>query len=114
MKKRKPKKQENTLAGWSKVIKNMGTTNEKKIRPVKQQTVLIFDQFGEQPICFIVVDGDCRKYDGCYINSSSGNGDSLGEFLYTKDGEFKHKKLKKFPRKAVKRGAYVVVCGFIP
>ena len=113
MKKRKPKKQENSLAEWSRIIKNMGTTN-KKIRPTKQQTVLIFDQYGEQPICFIVVDGDCRKYNGCYINTDHENSDDLGRFLYTEDGEFKHKKLKKFPRKAVKRGAYVIVCGFIP
>lgn len=108
MKKRKPKKRENALAGWSKVIRNMGTTKD----PV-QQTVFIYDQFGEQPITFFVLDGDHRKYNNCYINSSAGD-KGLSEFLYESDGTFKAKRLKKFPRKAVKRGAHVIVCGFIP
>lgn len=78
------------------------------------QTVLIYDQCGEQPISFIVVEGDQRKFSGCYINTDHPNAASLSDFLYSKDGEFKHKKSRKFPRKAVKRGAYVIVCGFIP
>ena len=82
------------------------------------RTVLIFDQCGAEALEFYVLDGDYRHLAGVYVNSCEGNQkkqDELSDLLYDPDtGEKRKKARHKFPVKAVRAGASVVVCGFIP
>lgn len=79
------------------------------------QTVLIYDQFGIEPLKFAVLDGDYRKFDKAYVNDCSGNGDEFGDFLYPEGSEgCSIEFIEEFPVDAVKNGAFVIVCGFLP
>ena len=85
------------------------------------KTVIIYDQCGEAAISFLVVDCDCSHLDGCYMNSAECDEDDAEELdklihEYGPDGEFIRSKplMKSFPVAAVKKGAKVIVCGFIP
>ena len=89
------------------------------------KTVLIFDQCGQEPIKFVVLDGDYERFSGVYINAVVEGtkkqrelGDKLqeelGEVLYGTDSKFKISVSEEFPCDAVKEGALVVVCGFLP
>lgn len=81
----------------------------------KMKTVLIYDQFGQEPIKFAVLDGDYSRFNGAYVNSCDGNGDELGDLLYPDDtGVCAVEFVDAFPVDAVKEGAIVVVCGFLP
>lgn len=84
------------------------------------KTVIIWDQLMEEPLSFILLDGDYSKFDKIYINAST-NTDAeeklqkqLTAFMYTKDGKFKHVKTEEFPVAAVAAGAKVIVAGFLP
>lgn len=85
---------------------------EKKSKREVTETVVIFDQCGEQSIEFYVLKGDYRHLNGVYINVTED--DSLTEELNQLIYEAKPKKFTKFPRKAVIRGAAVIVAGFPP
>lgn len=85
-----------------------------------QKTVIIYDQLMENPISFIVMDGDLRRFDKVYINQYSEDAgknklqDELCVLLYGEDGESVFKAVHKFPVKEVVAGAHVIVAGFIP
>lgn len=86
------------------------------------KTVVIFDQ-PDKPIRFFVVGEDWSHINGVYINASFRGyyskdkilaHDYLSEYLYDKNGKEKVEFVDKFPVQAVKDGAKVIVCGFIP
>lgn len=82
-------------------------------------TVLIFDQRGEQPICFFYLDGNLSHLDGIYINQTANAAkqkkqDELHELLYRPDsGCFKHEPIDHFPS-LYQPTDKVIVCGFEP
>lgn len=83
------------------------------------KTVLIWDQIGEAPLHFIVLDGDYRHLDGIYINSSGSEEDErkqdeLSDLIYDSDGNHRQKWLDKFPVDVVGDGVVVIVAGFLP
>ena len=81
------------------------------------KTVLIYDQCGEAPVSFLVLEGDYTHYDKVFINSTESDEklqDKLSRLMYDKDGQLRHKMRSKFPHAAVRAGAKVIVCGFIP
>jgi hypothetical protein len=84
------------------------------------ETVIIYDQVGQEDISFLVVPGDVSHLHGTYINYSSDyeNIDELDKLIYkyNEKGEYIGIKprLTEFPVDAVKRGAKVIVCGFMP
>lgn len=84
------------------------------------KTVMIFDQFGQEPLQFITFDGDLSHLDGTLINSvesEESKQDELSDMLYDKDtGDTLYKDCasEKFPVQDVKDGAIVIVCGFLP
>lgn len=84
------------------------------------KTVMIYDQCGQDPIEFIVLEGDYRRLNGVYINASSTGKDGeklqreLDNLLYTKKGKRHHKPLNQFPVAEVAAGAFVIIAGFLP
>ena len=80
------------------------------------KTVLIFDQCGQAAIEFYAVEGDLTRLDGVFINSVENVKlqKELNKLMYDNKGQRRMKARKKFPIKAVKNGAAVVVCGFYP
>ncbi|QDH83386.1 hypothetical protein [Achromobacter phage Motura] len=81
------------------------------------QTVMIYDQFGVEPLQFLVLNGDYTHLDQVFINSTECTDeqmDELSSLIYDGDGNVIAKFKKKFPRKAVVNGAKVIVAGFLP
>jgi hypothetical protein len=84
------------------------------------ETVIIYDQLNAS-IEFMVVPADVSHLNGAYINSSDTD-DVLAEELdklvheYDQNGKFVRPRsmLDQFPVDAVRRGAKVIVCGFLP
>lgn len=80
------------------------------------KTVIIYDSVFEQPISYYVVDGDYSHLDGVYGNHmgfSQKLQDELYKIVFNEDWTSKPA-LDKFPLQAVKEGAIVIVCGFLP
>ena len=80
------------------------------------KTVVIWDEM-QGEIKFFVVDQDLQHLDGTYINGSDDDKklDQLNEVLgYDDNGKPKVTLLTAFPMDAVKEGAAVIVCGFLP
>lgn len=83
----------------------------------QQKTVIIFDQCGEAPIEFYVLNGDYRHLHGVYINECGDEAltEQLLKLLYDFEGRKLQKKPRNsFPYHAVKAGAFVIVAGFMP
>lgn len=81
------------------------------------KTVLIYEQFGVNPLSFLVLKGDHTYLDGVYINATDCDEklqEKLSKIIYDKDGQERHKMRTKFPTKAVREGAKVAICGFLP
>jgi len=80
------------------------------------KTIIIYDQCGEHAIQFFVVDGDYSHLNNVYINNTEDQAktDELSDLLYGEDGRIQLKAYKKFPIKAAKEGANVIVAGFAP
>lgn len=75
-----------------------------------ETTVIIWDTCGLDKITFYVKEGDLRKFNGVYVNE---NGNDLEEELMEcLQGD--HSALDHFPVDEVKKGAFVIVCGFLP
>ena len=84
------------------------------------KTVIIYETFTD-PIKFIVADGDLSRFDKLMINSTDDSQalqDELTNMLYdpvTGDNTaMLNSAQDDFPLQAVKDGAIVIVCGFIP
>ncbi len=84
------------------------------------KTVLIYDQLGQAPLGYLVLKGDHSYFDGVYLNSVPATKEAerlqekLSKLMYDDKGQERHILRSKFPVKAVREGAKVVVCGFIP
>ncbi len=88
------------------------------------RTVVIWDNCGQEPLQFFVVEGDWSKYDRLYINTyteKTAEGKKLDRllkelsgFMYGFEGNMLQSLSKEFPIDEVKAGARVVVCGFLP
>lgn len=79
-------------------------------------TVIIYDQVGEAPICYYVVQGDYSRLNGVYGNntlSSEALQAELFKIVFNDDWTMRPS-WDTFPVQAVKDGAKVIVCGFMP
>lgn len=89
-------------------------------------TVFIYDQCGQEPLSFFVLEGDYRHLNKIYVNThvESKNGrkiqqekeDELVKLVYEEDGKKKVVLLETFPIIDVKfkNPVHVIVCGFLP
>ncbi|MEI7296645.1 hypothetical protein [Paraburkholderia tropica] len=81
------------------------------------QTVLIWDECGQNDIRFVVLDGDYSELNGIYVNNSLQeieDQDRVNDLIYDDEGLYKVEFLAEFPIEAVKSGAIVIVAGFLP
>lgn len=82
------------------------------------KTILIYDQCGERPIEFYILDGDYTHLDGIYVNHSNHDEnlrDELANLLYDEQtGDSLLTPETNFPTYEVKKGALVIVAGFLP
>ena len=81
------------------------------------KTVLIYDQCGQEPIKFYVLEGNYSHLDGVYINEADSQEhlqDELSNLMYTEKGRVIPMEHGCFPTHEVKNGAPVIVAGFLP
>lgn len=81
------------------------------------KTVLIFDSVLEEPIKFLVVDGDYSYLNQKYLNSmdtTDEESDIINALVFTEDWHYVDSFLEDFPVEVVQQGAKVVVVGFLP
>lgn len=82
------------------------------------KTVLIYDQLGEGPIKFYILDRDYSHLDGVYINDSNVDEalqEELSKLIYDPVTGCELQCAREyFPSYAVKDGALVIVAGFLP
>lgn len=74
--------------------------------------------FNEGDIQYFVLDGDHRELHGAYINdcgTSDEVAQSLSDLFYTTDGQAIHEpvSIKQFAA-AIRDGAFLIECGFLP
>ncbi len=80
------------------------------------KTVLIYDQVGNAPIHFYILEGSYPHLDGVYVNSIKTPkelSDELCDILYNSSGIELLVPEDEFPLQAVKDGAIVITCGFL-
>lgn len=79
------------------------------------KTVIIYDD-KEEPIRFAVVDGDLSHLDRVYFNELNGKdyARKLIQLIFIREMRERLSFSEVFPVDAVKDGAKVIVCGFIP
>lgn len=77
-------------------------------------TIIIWDECGESPVTFIVLEGDYSHLNNKYINSAEADSEELYELMYNVDGEFNQIQFDAFPLECVNKDTKVIVCGFIP
>lgn len=81
------------------------------------KTVLIYDQCGQEPLKFRVVDGDYSHLEGKYGNctlTTEKESDEINELVFNKDWYLLEDFTQTFPTQAVVEGAKVVIIGFLP
>lgn len=79
------------------------------------KTVIIYDQCGQSPLSFAVVEGDWSKYDRIYINDYDQElSYEFSEKVYDDSGNPLITFQEEFPYNEVKNGAKVIVAGFLP
>lgn len=77
------------------------------------KTVLIWNEF-ELGIRFAVVEDDWTRFNGVYVNSTQAQCAELTDLVFDDQGDYKIAFQPEFPVQAVKDGAQVIICGFIP
>ena len=84
-------------------------------------TILIWDQFGDKPITFAVLDGDQERFADTYINSyteiedQQTRQDELYAMVYREDGTYAIDMVDSFPHEAYCYGqTRVIKVGFVP
>lgn len=77
-------------------------------------TIIIWDECGQCPITFIVVEGDYSHLDRIYINACEVDSDELYTLMYDEFEDLKQTRLDTFPIEAVTKDTKIIVCGFIP
>lgn len=81
------------------------------------KTVVIWDSCGVEPIRFFVVNRDLEHLNGKFYGSvdcSEEDGQEVSNLVYTDSGEQYVEMMDSFPVDAVKAGAKVIVCGYMP
>jgi hypothetical protein len=81
------------------------------------KTVIIYDQCGQEDISFAVVDRDVTHLAGIYVNNCNQDAalcDELCDMFYDDQGRCIIPLSSEFPVDAVKAGAPVITCGFLP
>lgn len=86
------------------------------------KTVMIWDECGQEPIRYVVLEGDFRKFDRVYVNTYTKDKKEqelqreLCALVYDEHtGEKLHEMTEEFPVNAVSRDyAFVIVAGFLP
>lgn len=81
------------------------------------RTVIVWDECGQNDISFVVVGLDVTHLAGVYINRCGNDRDKedeLASLIYDDFGRTRNEHLPSFPVEAVKAGAAVIVCGFLP
>jgi len=88
------------------------------------KTIMIYDQLMEQPIKFLVLDGDYSRLNGIYINqwyddeekeTKEALMDELSDLIYNRETGQEHIEfLDSFPVYAVESDTIVIVAGFLP
>lgn len=84
------------------------------------RTILIYDQCGEAPIRYTVLDGDLSRFDKVFINRASDDEalqEELSNLLYDeKTGTERVRWSDKFPKRFLLANpdAIIITCGFIP
>lgn len=81
------------------------------------RTVVIWDNYGAEPVRFFVVDRDLKHLNNKYVNSTDcdmKDWDEISSLVYDDEGKKVIDLLEEFPVDEVKNGAQVIVCGFIP
>lgn len=81
------------------------------------RTVVIWDNYGAEPIRFFTVDRDLKHLNNKYVNSTDcdmKDWDEISSLVYDEEGKKVIDLLEEFPVDEVKNGAQVIVCGFIP
>lgn len=81
------------------------------------EIVVIYDQLLEETLQFFVTtDARFAEMNGVYINSSIDEDKwlLLHDLIYDDEGDKRVSMSPVFPVDAVRRGASVIVCGFIP
>lgn len=82
------------------------------------KTILIFDQCGDAPIQFFVLDGDYSRFNKVYIGTNSDDEeevklqDEVYDLLYNEKGRLKLDPYPNFPTNSFDHNTAVVVCGF--
>lgn len=85
----------------------------------RTQTVVIWDTC-EAEIKFFIINEDLTRFDNIYINRAYDSeqennlANELYEQFYNDEGYLRSDLVDKFPVEAVKCGASVITCGFIP
>lgn len=78
---------------------------------MKPNTIIIYDQCGQEPLSFAWKEGHYLKFHECYLNSSDldeKTQDELTAFIETCDF------MPRFPLELVTSGTIVIVIGFFP
>lgn len=81
------------------------------------KTVVIWDSVGLEPICYFVVDRDVSHLNQKYVNDASLSDDvstEVSNLMYDDAGKKIIDTTEEFPADAVRDGASVIVCGFLP
>lgn len=84
---------------------------------MSQKTVIVWDELGQNPIKFAVVEKDLSHLNGVYLNSIEDDPrkqDELTNLIYGYDGSTPTPLSQTFPVEAVIAGAIVIVAGFLP
>lgn len=83
------------------------------------KTILIFDQCGDAPIQFAVLQGDYSRFSKVYIGTNSDDEsevalqDELYDLMYDSKGKLKVDMYQTFPINSFDLNTAVVVCGFV-
>lgn len=77
------------------------------------QTIIIYDQCGEAPLSFYVVDSDRSHLDGTYVNKTENNEANETELLSIVEDEELTGTFH-FPEGEMGPETKVIICGFLP
>ncbi len=84
------------------------------------KTVVIWDEVGQSPIRYFTSDKDLTHLDRQYINTYTKDKketrllEELSQLMYDPNGNMLQVLSQDFPYEAVRDGARVIVCGFLP
>lgn len=85
------------------------------------RTIMIWDQCGQEPLSFVILEGDYTHLDGVYINGDTGKDvdmilqEELSNLICDERGKSLQKHLTRFPLKTARLPfTKVIITGFLP